>query len=61
MRKLFAILLSIVVTSTHAQLINGGGSTFAAPIYSKWAGEYNKETGVKITKFNPIQPSNFRK
>jgi len=47
-RKLFAILLSIVVTSTHAQLINGGGSTFAAPIYSKWAGEYNKETGVKI-------------
>jgi phosphate transport system substrate-binding protein len=48
-KKLFAILLSMVAMSTQAQtVINGGGSTFAAPIYSKWAGEYHRETGIKI-------------
>jgi phosphate transport system substrate-binding protein len=47
-KKLFVILLSLFAVSAQAQLINGGGSTFAAPIYSKWSAEYNKETGVKI-------------
>lgn len=31
-----------------AQQITGAGATFPAPLYSKWAAEYNKATGVKV-------------
>lgn len=31
-----------------AQDITGAGATFPAPLYAKWASEYNKATGVKI-------------
>ena len=31
-----------------AQEITGAGATFPAPVYSKWAAEYHKVTGVKI-------------
>ena len=31
-----------------AQEITGAGASFPAPIYSKWASEYNKATGVKV-------------
>jgi phosphate transport system substrate-binding protein len=31
-----------------AQEITGAGATFPAPVYSKWAADYNKATGVKI-------------
>ena len=31
-----------------AQEITGAGATFPAPIYAKWAADYNKATGVKI-------------
>jgi phosphate transport system substrate-binding protein len=31
-----------------AQEITGAGATFPAPIYSKWAADYNKATGVKV-------------
>ena len=31
-----------------AQGVTGAGSTFGAPIYAKWASDYNKITGVKI-------------
>ena len=49
MNKLLAILLSIVAISTQAQTaINGAGATFPAPVYSKWAGEYNKENNIRI-------------
>jgi phosphate transport system substrate-binding protein len=48
-------LLSLAVASTlgfagavGAQEITGAGATFPAPIYSKWAAEYNKATGVKV-------------
>jgi phosphate transport system substrate-binding protein len=48
-------LLSLAVASTlgftgavSAQEITGAGATFPAPIYSKWAAEYNKATGVKV-------------
>lgn len=34
--------------SVGAQEITGAGATFPAPIYSKWAAEYNKATGVKV-------------
>ena len=48
MKKLLAILLSVVAISATAQDITGAGATFPAPLYSKWANEYNKSTGVKI-------------
>lgn len=35
-------------TVASAQEITGAGATFPAPIYSKWAAEYNKATGVKM-------------
>jgi phosphate transport system substrate-binding protein len=31
-----------------AQEITGAGATFPAPIYAKWASDYNKVTGVKV-------------
>ena len=48
MKKLLAILLSVVAFSATAQDITGAGATFPAPLYSKWASEYNKATGTKI-------------
>ncbi|TXT38253.1 MAG: phosphate transport system substrate-binding protein [Comamonadaceae bacterium] len=32
----------------NAQGITGAGASFPAPIYAKWAAEYNKVTGVKV-------------
>ena len=48
MKKLFAILLASITLVTHAQIINGAGATFPAPLYAKWADAYNKETGIKL-------------
>jgi len=31
-----------------AQEVTGAGATFPAPLYAKWASDYNKATGVKI-------------
>jgi phosphate transport system substrate-binding protein len=31
-----------------AQNITGAGATFPAPVYAKWASDYNKATGVKV-------------
>ena len=31
-----------------AQDVTGAGATFPAPLYAKWASEYNKATGVKV-------------
>ncbi len=39
--------IGIAVTA-QAQTINGAGATFPAPLYSKWAEAYNKETGVRV-------------
>ena len=48
-------LLSVAVasaigfaSSVQAQEITGAGATFPAPLYSKWASDYNKATGVKV-------------
>jgi len=32
----------------NAQDITGAGASFPAPVYGKWAAEYNKATGVKV-------------
>ena len=34
--------------SVMAQAVTGAGASFPAPLYSKWAADYNKATGVKI-------------
>jgi len=31
-----------------AQDVTGAGASFPAPLYSKWASDYNKSTGVKV-------------
>ena len=51
MNKLLLVLMATVFLlspKANAQTINGAGATFPAPVYSKWSGEYNKETGVKL-------------
>jgi phosphate transport system substrate-binding protein len=48
MKKLIAMLLAAVAFSATAQEITGAGATFPAPLYSKWASEYNKATNIKI-------------
>jgi phosphate transport system substrate-binding protein len=47
-RSLAALGLSLAASAGFAQGITGAGSSFAAPIYSKWADAYNKATGVKL-------------
>jgi phosphate transport system substrate-binding protein len=53
--KLFAMKFSLcaaaamgLASTAFAQEITGAGASFPAPLYSKWASEYNKATGVKI-------------
>jgi len=48
MNKFLAFLLAAVAVTAQAQTVSGAGATFPAPVYSKWAAEYNRETGIKI-------------
>lgn len=50
MKRIFVTLLATIgiVATAQAQTINGAGATFPAPLYSKWAEAYNKETGIKV-------------
>lgn len=34
--------------AAQAQGITGAGASFPAPVYSKWASDYNKATGVRV-------------
>jgi len=47
-KKLFVTLLAALAVTAQAQTITGAGATFPAPVYSKWAADYNKETKVQI-------------
>ena len=38
----------VLPTTAIAQDVTGAGASFPAPLYSKWAADYNKATGVKI-------------
>jgi phosphate transport system substrate-binding protein len=42
-----AALMSFATLSA-AQDVTGAGASFPAPLYSKWASDYNKATGVKV-------------
>lgn len=48
MKKLITMLLAVVAFAATAQEITGAGATFPAPLYSKWASEYNKATNIKV-------------
>lgn len=49
MRLTVAGLAGLVsVPAAWAQEATGAGSSFVAPLFSKWAADYNKATGVKI-------------
>ncbi len=39
---------AFIATGVQAQEITGAGATFPAPLYAKWASDYNKSTGVKV-------------
>jgi phosphate transport system substrate-binding protein len=45
---LLAGLSLAMAGAAFAQDITGAGASFPAPLYSKWASEYNKATGVKV-------------
>lgn len=47
---LTASLFSVgaIGAATAQQEVTGAGATFPAPLYAKWAAEYNKETGIKV-------------
>ena len=52
MKKIAALVLSAVlavVTGAFAEeMLNGAGATFPYPVYSAWANEYHKVTGMKL-------------
>ena len=39
---------ALIATGVQAQEITGAGASFPAPLYAKWASDYNKQTGVKV-------------
>ncbi|MBI2747087.1 MAG: phosphate ABC transporter substrate-binding protein PstS [Burkholderiales bacterium] len=45
---LSAATLLAVSSLASAQDVTGAGASFPAPLYAKWASEYNKASGVKI-------------
>ena len=49
------VVVAVAMTSSlaftfaaSAQEVTGAGATFPAPLYAKWAADYNKATGVKV-------------
>jgi phosphate transport system substrate-binding protein len=45
------IALALIFSFSHAdaaEMLNGAGATFPYPVYSAWAYNYNKDTGVKL-------------
>ena len=48
--RTFAVALALAgaVTAASAQDVTGAGATFPAPLYARWAADYNKATGSRI-------------
>lgn len=40
--------MSFGLAPAQAQQITGAGASFPAPVYAKWASQYNKATGVRV-------------
>lgn len=46
---IFGMALTLgLISGVYAETINGAGATFPYPVYSAWAYNYNKVTGVKL-------------
>ena len=43
-----ALALAGAFTAASAQDVTGAGATFPAPLYARWAADYNKATGIRI-------------
>jgi phosphate transport system substrate-binding protein len=43
-----AVIALASIATAQAQDIVGAGATFPAPLYAKWAADYNKDTGIKV-------------
>ena len=43
-----ASLVLVSGSAVLAQEVTGAGATFPAPLYAKWAADYNKTTGVRV-------------
>jgi phosphate transport system substrate-binding protein len=43
-----SLIAAAIPGISFAQDVTGAGASFPAPLYSKWASDYNKATGVKI-------------
>jgi phosphate transport system substrate-binding protein len=43
-----AVFAALGATAAYAEDITGAGASFPAPLYSKWAADYNKATSVKV-------------
>ncbi len=52
MKKIAVVALIVVLAMASsvfaADMLNGAGATFPSPIYSAWANEYNKVTGIEL-------------
>ncbi len=51
LRMLFLLLAMtsfVSLTSVQGQKLNGAGATFPYPVYSQWAFQYNKLTGMEL-------------
>ncbi len=42
------LFLTGVSSQVRAQEVTGAGASFPAPVYAKWASDYNKATGIKV-------------
>jgi len=45
---LMALLALCTASTGMAEMLNGAGATFPYPVYSAWANEYNKITGMQL-------------
>ncbi|MDB5747516.1 MAG: phosphate transporter substrate-binding protein, partial [Massilia sp.] len=43
-----AALSAIAASPAFAQNVTGAGASFPAPLYAKWAGDFNKATGTQV-------------
>ena len=44
-----ALICGVCAITTRAENVTGAGSTFAAPLYARWAVDYQKSGGGKVT------------
>ena len=42
------LVAAVFALPAFAQDVTGAGASFPAPLYAKWASDFNKATGVKI-------------